>query len=133
MKSVLVQQAIHPVTHLTGRFVCEGDGEDVVGRDSEIRDEMGYPNRDHTGLSGTCSCQNKQRSLGRFHGRPLLGVECVERFHPVRRLFYECLDLLEVWMFRIPHTLEKDGLDCGDDHPCVAKTIQSGDAVVLES
>src|SRR5262249_51163555 len=76
-----VEKRTDAVTHFTGRFVGEGDGEDGarrhVFRSDEMRDAVG----DRFGLAAARTGEDKNRALGVRDGFLLLGVEAREEIH----------------------------------------------------
>jgi hypothetical protein len=69
----------HPLPHLAGSLVGEGDGQDRLGRDAADADQPGDATREHARLAAAGTRQNEQRTLGGLHGLPLLGVEALEK------------------------------------------------------
>ena len=64
------QQAFHPFGHFAGRFVGEGDGENVAGVNAaldEPRDPLGH----HAGFARTGTGENQQRPEKVLHRRAL--------------------------------------------------------------
>ena len=71
----LAEHMAEAFLHFPRRLVGEGDGEDFVGprasRGQNVRDARG----EHTGLAGARTGQHQHRTVQRFHGVALLGIE----------------------------------------------------------
>ena len=68
----------HPLAHLVGRLVGEGDGEDGVGWDLEVADQVGDPMGQHPRLARPGSRHDQQRPVGGGDGLALARVEPFE-------------------------------------------------------
>ena len=69
----------HPLAHLGGRFVGEGDGQDLTGPDVAGGEQVGDPPGEHRRLSRTRAGDDQQRCTRVQHRLPLLGVQTVEQ------------------------------------------------------
>ena len=72
---------VHPLPHLPGRLVGEGDGQDVPGIDPPLLDEVGDPVGQDPGLPGACPGQDEERALRVVYSLPLLFIQCVVYAH----------------------------------------------------
>ena len=61
-----------------GGFVGEGDGEDGVGRDAALLNEIRDAMRDDAGLAGAGAGEQKHRAVDGFDGFALLRIQFVE-------------------------------------------------------
>ena len=71
-------QRPHPVLHLVGGLVGEGDGQDLEGRDALLLDEPADPRREHPGLARAGPGDDQQGPAGVGDGLPLDGIQVVE-------------------------------------------------------
>jgi hypothetical protein len=69
------QQGADALLHLAGGLVGEGHGDDVLGADAAILDQMGDLAGDHAGLAGTGAGEHQERAADVVHGLLLPGVE----------------------------------------------------------
>ena len=74
------QQAPNALGHFVGRFVGEGDRQNVPGIDSAI-DHSGDAVRDHPGLAGTRAGKNQQRPVNVLDGLALRDRELSRQTH----------------------------------------------------
>ena len=75
----LRQEAVHPLAHLRGGLVREGDGQDLVGTHPLLGDEPGNAARDNARLAGPRPRQDQERALGVGHGLGLGLVQAPEQ------------------------------------------------------
>ena len=71
----VLKQLGHPLLHLLGRLVGEGDGKDAVGRDTALFNQIGNFLRDDARLPRTGTGQHEQRTIEIADGLALSGVE----------------------------------------------------------
>ena len=76
----LPRQLVHPLGHLPGGFVGEGDGQYVPGRHALFH-QVGHPVGQHAGLAAARASQNKQRPFRLLDGGALLWIQCVQVYH----------------------------------------------------
>jgi hypothetical protein len=69
------EQALDPLAHLARGLVREGDGEDVVGRNVALADQISDAVDDDARLARPRAGQNQQRPLGRHDRLALPLVE----------------------------------------------------------
>ena len=69
----------HPVLHLVGGLVGEGDGEDLERADALVADQVGDAVGEHPGLARPGAGHDEQRALGVGDGLGLDGVQPGER------------------------------------------------------
>ena len=67
----------HPLLHLTGGLVGEGDGEDGKWRHPPFDHQVGDPSGQDAGLAGTGPGNHQQRARGVGDGIHLGGVQAV--------------------------------------------------------
>ena len=60
--------------HLAGSLVREGDREDALRRDAVLRDEVGDPRRQDSGLARPRPGEHEERSLRVLDGLALRGI-----------------------------------------------------------
>ncbi len=56
------QQGADPLLHLAGSLVGEGHGDDVLGADAAILDQVRDLAGDHAGLAGACTGEHQKRA-----------------------------------------------------------------------
>src|SRR4051812_45950922 len=76
LKPAAFEQSLDALAHLLRGLVREGDGEDVVGRDVLLGDEVGDANRDDARLPRPRAREYEQRPFGRLYGLALPLVKC---------------------------------------------------------
>ena len=64
-----------PFTHLPGRLVGEGDGQDLVGKRAPGQQDMREPCGQHASLAGARPGQHQQRAVDGLHRLPLFRVQ----------------------------------------------------------
>ncbi|MCY1174804.1 hypothetical protein D9M73_150160 [compost metagenome] len=69
------QQGADPFLHLACGLVGEGHGDDVLGADAAVLDEVGNLARDHAGLARACTGEHQKRAADIAHGFLLPGIE----------------------------------------------------------
>jgi hypothetical protein len=72
------EQLADALSHLACGLVGEGDGQQVLGRNSAHPDQIGDAVRQYAGLAAACAREHEDRAFGRLHGLALLGVESLE-------------------------------------------------------
>ncbi|MNP14133.1 hypothetical protein D3C76_1064460 [compost metagenome] len=73
------QQGADALLHLAGGLVGEGHGDDVLGADAALLDQVGDLAGDHAGLAGTGAGQHQQGAADEVHGLLLPGIESGHR------------------------------------------------------
>jgi hypothetical protein len=72
---------MHPLAHLIGGFIGEGDRQYAGSRNMVRLDQMRDPMRDHARLAATSARQQQQRSFDVRDSRLLLWIETLEKIH----------------------------------------------------
>ena len=80
-RRVAGEQPAHPLLHLAGGLVGEGDGEDPLGRHAVAVDQQGDPGGEHPGLPRAGAGQYQQRAV---HVLDRLTLRRVERVLQLR-------------------------------------------------
>jgi hypothetical protein len=75
------QQAQHPVAHLVGGFVCEGDRQNGVGGNALDADQTGDAVGDYAGLPAPRPRQDQDRAIEQGNRFTLLGIEAFQEVH----------------------------------------------------
>ena len=70
-------ETLNPGTHLARCLVREGQSQDLVGPHTAVREQMGYPVDDRTGLAAAGSGQDKQGALSDLGGFALHWIQFV--------------------------------------------------------
>ncbi len=73
---VCSQQVIHPLPHFGRSLVRERKGQ--RGSVLILFNQVGYPQREHAGLSGAWTRKNQKRPILPLHSPPLVLVEVLE-------------------------------------------------------
>jgi len=79
------QEVGHPVPHLPGRLVREGEGENLAGRDPEAVDQVGDAVREDPGLPAPGPGQDEQGTVRSEHRLPLGRIQIVQELHSIPR------------------------------------------------
>ncbi len=74
----VAEEFVDALGHLVGGLVGEGDGEDGVGRDAALLDEIGDAVGDDAGLAGAGAGEDEHRAVDGFDGFALLRIQFVE-------------------------------------------------------
>jgi len=74
---------LHPLAHLFGCFVGEGDGKHRARRDSALLDQVSDPVRDNPGLAAAGSREDQKRTLAVDNRLALLLVKIGQQFHRI--------------------------------------------------
>ena len=77
----LAEHAVDPVLHLRGRLIGKRDGQDVVGINAQLFDEVGDPVGQHPGLAASRAGQYQQRPVGIGRGLYLSGIQFASEVH----------------------------------------------------
>ena len=80
-KRVLTDELVDALGHLGGGFVGEGDGQDAVGGNVLMLDEIGDAIGDDPGFARSGSGQNEHGATHGFHRFTLLRIELGEKVH----------------------------------------------------
>ncbi len=80
------QQGADALLHLPRGLVGEGHGDDVLGADTALLDEIGDLAGDHAGLAGAGASQDQQGTADVVHGFLLPGIESGHRNRPEERV-----------------------------------------------
>ena len=75
----VADQGRHPLLHLSGRLVGEGDREDLARLHVARRQQIADPVGEHAGLAGAGPGDDQQGRALVHHGRALLRVESLEQ------------------------------------------------------
>ncbi|MNQ64209.1 hypothetical protein D3C85_786230 [compost metagenome] len=75
------QQGADPFLHLAGGLVGKGHGDDVLGADAAVLDQVRDFARDHAGLAGACAGEHQKRAADVVHGFLLPGVQSGHRIN----------------------------------------------------
>ncbi|VVN29037.1 hypothetical protein PS647_04769 [Pseudomonas fluorescens] len=73
------QQGADPFLHLAGGLVGKGHGDDVLGADAAVLDQVRDFARDHAGLAGASTGEHQKRAADVAHGFLLPGIESGHR------------------------------------------------------
>ncbi len=70
-----LEQGADPFLHFARSLVGKGHGDDVLGADAAILDQVGDLAGDHAGLAGACTGEHQKRAADVVHGFLLPGIE----------------------------------------------------------
>ena len=59
----VAQDLVHPLGHLLGGFIGEGDRKDLIGGDATLLDQIGNAVRHHPRLARACTGQQQHRPV----------------------------------------------------------------------
>ncbi|MNZ86287.1 hypothetical protein D3C78_1051040 [compost metagenome] len=74
-----LEQRANPLLHLARGLVGKGHGDDVLGADAAVLDQVRDFARDHAGLAGACTGEHQKRAADVAHGFLLPGIESGHR------------------------------------------------------